>query len=530
MHVQLFGALASVTTERTLDLVVPKPTTVGTVVAALAERLGEVFLARVLDKAGTKQRYCRLFVAGVQIEDLRTPDRCRFDRNRDDFACRDRGWLTDFSKGIHMNMMNVVNKAAPAADDVWIPSSCSLCYGTCSILAHRVDGVVVKIEGNPESALGKGRLCGKGVSGIMTHYDPNRLTRPLRRTNPKKGLNEDPKWKEISWDEALDEISAVLKKVRAEDPRKLVVQRTTTVTASRVPFQTFAAAFGTPNFSVSGGGQHCGNGAHLISGMMHASWSIVPDFEYCNYAIYFGASKGHSAGHASCSNMGKAADARARGMKMVVVDPICNFAAAKATEWVPLRVGTDAALALAMCNVMVNELGIYDGPYLQAKTNAPYLIGPDKLYVRHPESKQPLVWDSKNNVARRYTDVAAADMALEGEFTVNGTPCRPSFHCLRDHLRKFTPEWAEEISTIGAATIRRLAKEFAHRSPRRQHHRGRWCDAALSTGRGDRLPRVARSHELGLQFLCHRSSQSSCRCGGRGRLMPRFQSGLPRPS
>ena len=359
-----------------------------------------------------------------------------------------------------MNMMSVGNKAAPAADDVWIPSSCSLCYGTCSILAHRVDGVVVKIEGNPESAVGKGRLCGKGVSGIMTHYDPNRLTRPLRRTNPKKGLNEDPKWKEISWDEALDEISAVLKKVRAEDPRKLVVQRTTTVTASRVPFQTFAAAFGTPNFSVSGGGQHCGNGAHLISGMMHASWSIVPDFEYCNYAVYFGASKGHSAGHASCSNMGKAADARARGMKMVVVDPICNFAAAKATEWVPLRVGTDAALALAMCNVLVNDLEIYDGPYLQAKTNAPYLIGPDKLYVRHPESKQPLVWDSKNNVARPYTDVAAADMALEGEFNVDGIPCRPSFHRLRDHLRKFTPEWAEEISTIGAATIRRLAKEF----------------------------------------------------------------------
>ena len=195
----------------------------------------------------------------------------------------------------------------------------------------------------------------------MTHYDPNRLTKPLRRTNPKKGIDEDPGWKEISWDEALDEIGAVLKRVRAEDPRKLIVQRTTTVTAARVPFRAFAAAFGTPNYSTSGGGIHCGNGAHLISGIMHASWSIVPDFEYCNYAIYFGASKGHCAGHASCSNMGMAADARARGMKMVVVDPMCNFAAAKATEWVPMRVGTDAALALAMCNVIVNELGIYDG-------------------------------------------------------------------------------------------------------------------------------------------------------------------------
>jgi molybdopterin-containing oxidoreductase family molybdopterin binding subunit len=351
--------------------------------------------------------------------------------------------------------------ASPVQDDAWVPSSCSLCYGTCSILAHRVDGVVVKIEGNPDSAVGKGRLCGKGVSGIMTHYDPHRLRYPMRRTNPRKGLNEDPGWKRISWEEALSEISEVLRNVRADDPRKLVVQRTTTVTASRVPFHAFATAFGTPNFSVSGGGQHCGNGAHLISGIMHASWSIVPDFEYCSYAIFFGASKGHSAGHASCSNMGKAADARVRGMKMVVVDPICNFASAKASEWVPLRVGTDAALALAMCNVMVNELGIYDGPYLQAKTNAPYLIGPDKLYVRHAETKKPLVQDIRTNSARAYDEVPAADVALEGEFKVGETDCRPAFDCLRQHLRKFTPEWAERISGVPAATVRRLAQEFA---------------------------------------------------------------------
>lgn len=358
-----------------------------------------------------------------------------------------------------------MNTATPefaiAADDAWVPSSCSLCYGSCSILAHRVDGVVVKIEGNPESAVGKGKLCGKGVSGIMTHYDPNRLTKPLRRTNPKKGLGEDPGWKEISWDEALDEIAEVLRKVRQDDPRKLVVQRTTTVTAGRTPFQTFAAAFGTPNFSVSGGGQHCGNGAHLISGVMHASWSVVPDFAYCNYAIYFGASKGHAAGHASCSNMGLAADARARGMKMVVVDPMANFAGAKATEWVPLRVGTDAALALSMANVMVNELGMVDRPYLQARTNSPYLIGPDKRYVRDPESKKPLVWDTVANAARPFSEVAAADMALEGQFLANGVKCEPAFMKLKAHLLKFTPEWAESVCTVPAKNIRRLATEFA---------------------------------------------------------------------
>ncbi len=359
--------------------------------------------------------------------------------------------------------MEVVSEVTPtcgARDDVWIPSTCGLCYGTCSILAHRVDEVLIKLEGNPDSAVGKGRLCGKGVSGLMTHYDPNRVRVPLRRTNPVKGIGIDPGWKEISWDEALDEVAERLRKLRAEDPRKLFIQRTTTVTSSRTPMQVFAGAFGTPNRSSAGGGLHCGNGAHLISGIMHASWSVVPDFQYCNYAVYFGASKGHGAGHASCSNMGMAADARSRGMKMVVVDPMCNFAAAKATEWVPLRVGTDAALALAMCNVMVNELGIFDAPYLRAKTNAVYLIGPDKLYARDVASGKPLVWDSSVNEARSYDAAKPNDMALEGDFTVNGVSCRPAFQLLKTHLTRFTPEWAEPITTIPAKDIRRLGTEF----------------------------------------------------------------------
>ena len=277
----------------------------------------------------------------------------------------------------------------------------------------------------------------------MTHYDPNRLTVPLRRTNPRKGLDEDPRWKEIGWEEALEEIAAWLRRIGAEDPRKLVMERTTTVTAARTPIRAFGAAFGTPNYSTAGGGVHCGNGAHLLSGMMHASWSVVPDFGYCNYAIYFGASKGHGAGHSSGSNIGLAADARARGMKMVVVDPMCNFAAAKASEWVPVRVGTDGALALAICQVLVNELAIYDVPFLQAKTNAPYLIGPDKLYVRDATTQKPLVWDSASNTARPYTDANSADMVLEGDFEVNGVRCQPAFQKLKDHLRKYTPEWAE---------------------------------------------------------------------------------------
>ena len=114
-------------------------------------------------------------------------------------------------------------------EDKWIPSACTICYGGCSILVHRVNGTVIKIEGNPKSPVGSGRLCAKGISGIMFLYDPHRVNTPLRRTNPKKGIGIDPGWKPISWDEAMDEIVERLKKLHAEDPRQLVLQITTTL-------------------------------------------------------------------------------------------------------------------------------------------------------------------------------------------------------------------------------------------------------------------------------------------------------------
>ncbi len=366
-----------------------------------------------------------------------------------------------------MNIMDAKRQTEPdgqphisSEDDVWVPSSCSLCYGSCSIIAHRVDGVITKIEGNPDSIVGLGRLCGKGVSGIMTHYDPHRLTVPLRRTNPEKGIGIDPKWEEISWEEALTEVAGHLKRVRDDDPRKLMLARTTTMTSSRLPFAAFQSAFGAINWTAAGGGLHCGNATHLISGIMHASWSMLPDFQYCNYSILFGASKGHSAGHAATANMKMAADARMRGMKMVVVDPFCNFAAAKASEWVPIRVGTDAALVLAMCNVMVNDLGIYDAHYLKAKTNASYLIGADLRYLRDAESDKPMVWDETAGRAVPFDGTDADNMALEGAHSVDGATYQPAFVLIREHLKIYTPEMAEEISTVPAANIRRLATEF----------------------------------------------------------------------
>ncbi len=346
-------------------------------------------------------------------------------------------------------------------EDRWIPTACSMCYGNCSIRCHVVDGVLVNIEGNPDSSIGRGRICPKGTASIMTLYDPNRVNVPLKRRNPEKGIGIDPKWVEITWEEALDTVAEKLKKVQADDPRKLFFQfTTTTASGSRIGGLALRAAFGTPNTSTAGGGIHCGSGAHMINGATHASWSLVPDFDYCNYVIYFGASKGHGAGHVALTTAGMVADARDRGMKMVVVDPMMNFAAAKAAEWLPIRVGTDAALALAMINVLLNELEIRDDAYLKRYTNGPYLIGRDGLFFRAKASQKPMVWDAADGAAKVFDDPSIKEFALEGQFNVNGEDCKPAFQLLKEHVKKYTPEKAEEITAIPAVTIRRIAKEF----------------------------------------------------------------------
>ncbi len=370
-------------------------------------------------------------------------------------------------------------------EDVWIYTQCARCYAACAMRVHRVDGVAVEIQGVPDSTQGsEGGICAKGLSSLQVLYDPNRLNVPLKRTNPEKGIGVDPMWKEITWEEAFDEIVPKLKKVIENDPKKLNY-----MPAGAYPGQPLGAVDPVTvlgpfsGLFVLGLGLHCGNAAHPVGGLIHGSWSIVPDFKYCNYAIYFGASKGHGSGHSAMAAARMVADSKARGMKLVVFDPMCNFAAGKANEWVPTIPGTDVAIVLAMCNVIVNDLGIIDEPFLKLKTNAPYLVGPDMKYVREngpargvkghtqmgaavtyigdDETNKPLVWDAGEGKAKVYDDPSIKEYALAGEYEVNGVKCQPSFQLLKEHLKQYTPEMASKVSTVPPETIRRIATEFA---------------------------------------------------------------------
>lgn len=386
-----------------------------------------------------------------------------------------------------------MKKPSKSEKDKWVSTQCGRCYAQCGIRVRNVNGVAVKIEGQPGSTLGsQGGTCGKGTAGIQVLYDPNRLNRPLRRTNPEKGLYTDPQWKEISWEEALSEIVDRVKPVMGKDPRRIFIQGTTCRVMRNTTDYLFpltvglSSEKGSPCVWPGGGGLHCGNGAHENTGMVHASWSHVPDFKYCNYAVYFGANKGSGSGHSAMITARLAAEARSRGTKFVVFDPMANFSGGKASEWIPIIPGTDGAVCLAMANTMVNEIGLVDEGYIASKTNGPYLIGPDGRYVRErqerreepltvpghfnmgapkpvvgdDESNKPLVWDAKEGKAKVYDDPSIDAYALYGDYEVHGVPCRPAFQLIREHLKHYTAEYASEVSDVPPETIRRIAREF----------------------------------------------------------------------
>jgi molybdopterin-containing oxidoreductase family molybdopterin binding subunit len=343
-------------------------------------------------------------------------------------------------------------------DDVWIPSVCKMCGNGCGIIAHRVNGVIVKIEGNPDNPHNFGKLCAKGHAAIMALYDGRRLRHCLRRTNPKKGPGQDPGWQKIGWEEAMGEVVTRLRKIKSDDPRKVMfVNGITEIEMSRQVGAAFGETFGTPNYTTGVSfGTHT-RVSFLNTGSMHSE----PDLDHCRLLILFGSQKGAISGHDTMKSAIGMADARARGMKLVVFDPICSPTASKADQWFPLIPGTDGAVALALLNVLVNELQIIDRAFLARQSNAPYLVGSSGNYLRHAQLDKPLVWDNAEDAPKPYDDASVIEPALSGEFKVQGERCRTALDLLRAHIAQFPPERAESISTVPAGALRQLAREFA---------------------------------------------------------------------
>ncbi len=342
-------------------------------------------------------------------------------------------------------------QASPLEEQL-VPTTCWIGKQDCGILARTVNGRVVKLEGHPDHPLNVGTLCPKGEAQIMAFYDPNRVQTPLRRTN-EKGVGGE--WEEISWDVALSMVAQRMTDIMARDPSLILWQKGRSK-AKRFYDDAFVKAVGATKM---GHGGYCSDAGYRaaeytigLHGVQH------PDFRYTRYLLSWGWNITNAGGNKFCwiTWPRQLIEARERGMKVAHIDPRLRSAGPFADEWLPIKPGTDLALALALCNVLI-ERGYVDAAYLTQYTNAPYLVGEDGFFYRVGGTEQ--VWDQGTSGPLPY-DNPAAIPALEGEYGVGGETLKPAFQLFKEHVAQYTPAWAADICGLTADKITGVAVEL----------------------------------------------------------------------
>ncbi len=341
-------------------------------------------------------------------------------------------------------------------------TTCYMCACRCGIKVHLKNGHVRYIEGNRDHPVNKGVLCAKGSAGIMQHYSPARLSKPLLRTG-ERGSGE---FKEIEWEEALGIAAQWLTSIRADDPRKLAFF--TGRDQSQALTGWWASQFGTPNYAAHGGFCSVNMAAGGIYSIGGSFWEFgEPDWELTRYFMMFGIAEDHDSNPIKTA-LGKL---KANGAKFVSVNPVRTGYSAIADEWLGITPGTDGLFVLALVHELLRA-GKVDAPYLVRYTNAPWLViqnpgaADDGLFARDEEGK-PLVWDNAAGAAVSGESAARrddAEVVLSGEHTLpDGRTATPVFQLLASRYSdvSYAPAAAAEATGIPAQTIQRIAFELA---------------------------------------------------------------------
>ena len=322
----------------------------------------------------------------------------------------------------------------------------------------------------------------QGEGSARDHRHPDRLRHPLKRTNPK-GAN-DPGWQRIGWDEALDIVADRLRASPVSTgPESVVFSSVSPSTSAIVDcvdwIQRLERAFGSPNLDDIDGAVRVGRYlAPLYTYGAAVPGQYMPDLDGAECILFWGYNP-------VVSRLAHATAARAalrRGAKLIVVDPRQAGLATKADLWMRVRPGTDAALAMAITNVMIDR-GWFDESFVRRWTNGPLLVrvdtgrllrardldpdgGSDHYVAWDGEAGRPVVLDP----AARGTDVPDHDrLVLAGSVAVPGVggtvECRTAFDLLAEQSRSMPPALAEEITGVAGADIERTAELMREHRP-----------------------------------------------------------------
>ena len=231
-----------------------------------------------------------------------------------------------------------------------VKSACGLCSACCGILITVESGKPVGIKGDPESPPNRGGLCKIGQASLEYLYHPNRLKYPLKRVG-ERGAG---KWKSIGWDEAFSLTADALNKIKRESGPHAVVM---VHGSAKGPIDThlvrLANAFGTSNVV-------CSDHVCHVPRMLAAEFTFgfLPSPEYGHppaCVLFWGANIAATRSPIHRSFL----EAREKGTKHIVIDPLKTGIAENADLWLPVKPGSDLTLALGMLHVLINE-GLYN--------------------------------------------------------------------------------------------------------------------------------------------------------------------------
>lgn len=237
-----------------------------------------------------------------------------------------------------------------------IRSHCRMCHGGCGVLVYVKGGKIAKIAGDPDCPINNGTLCSKGIGSLQLVYHPDRLTHPVKRTG-RKGSG---KWQQISWGEALDTIAEKILHYKESLGAESIVMGYGTGRENEAVIYRFANLLGTPNVLTAG---HFCYGPRLATTIITCGSNPIVDYEnHPKCIMVWGNNLVIS--NPDCYKGEPFSRALDTGAKLIAVDPRCTRIAARADVWLPLRPGSDTALALGMLNVIVNE-ALYDKDFVE---------------------------------------------------------------------------------------------------------------------------------------------------------------------
>ncbi|HBO84170.1 MAG TPA: molybdopterin oxidoreductase [Deltaproteobacteria bacterium] len=322
----------------------------------------------------------------------------------------------------------------PIPETIIKKSVCHQCPGRCGIDVYVTDGKVHRIFGNPDHPIANGKLCPKGYFGAQILYDPDRFKSPMKRTNPKKGRNEDPKFVPITWDEALDTIAKRLKGLRGKgESHRFALCFGRGWGASDVgTIETFGKLYGSPNIPI-GHASMCSEGSKRAKRATDGNDSYSAyDYDNANYILSFGAGllEAFRPLNYVIQKWGKLRDKSPRA-RITQVDVRKSTTAIAADRSLIIKPGTDGALALAISHVILTE-GLWN-----------------KKFVGDFKDKTNKFKTGETIDAKQFT-----------EKWVSGL-----IEWWNAELKDRTPKWAAEVCRVSADDITIAAREFATGGP-----------------------------------------------------------------